>query len=143
MNSPTACTGSKPRAYILELPAEIFDQIICSCALYGFPEAIAALSQSCRYFHNLIYGQDSDTNATGGPLWREIFLTTFDDPRNVLKITKRPITKDWNESVSFDWKTEFQHRIQAKTIFQPKPISKQALEVCSMLLLIVCFTQLT
>ncbi|KAF5373766.1 hypothetical protein D9758_000851 [Tetrapyrgos nigripes] len=116
---------TEDRTTIFTLPTEIIDQILCSCALYDFPEAIAALSQTCQYFRNLIYSQDSDTNGTagcGGHLWREVFLTTFDDPRHVLQAMKMPSNQKDEHSFAFDWRMEFQRRIQARAMFRPSAL---------------------
>ncbi|THV07828.1 hypothetical protein K435DRAFT_741185 [Dendrothele bispora CBS 962.96] len=129
MNSSTSyalADSSNPTATIFTLPPEVLDQIICSCALYGFPEAIGALSWTCQYFRNHIYGQDSsDANTSGGNggyLWREIFLTTFDDPRHYLKAAKRPLCLPEDGAISFDWRLQFQRRTQAGSLFRSRKV---------------------
>ena len=60
---------------ILTLPPEIIEQVLISAAAAGFPHAIAAFAQTSKSNHALVY----DTKDQH--LWREVFLTTFDDPR--------------------------------------------------------------
>ena len=60
---------------ILTLPPEIIEQVLISTAAAGFPHAIAAFAQTSKSNHALV----SDTKDQH--LWREVFLTTFDDPR--------------------------------------------------------------
>lgn len=64
-------------SHILLLPSEVAEAIVLWTAIEGFPTAIASLAQTCRSFRDLIYNP-SDTH-----LWREVFLTTFDDPRDL------------------------------------------------------------
>ncbi|KAI0641699.1 hypothetical protein C8Q79DRAFT_919143 [Trametes meyenii] len=95
------------------LPTEVIELILISTAAGGFPEAIATFSQTCRALRDLVYGP-SDQH-----LWREIFLTTFDDPRvsgggsgwQVQEEHRQtnPPTKD----LTFDWGKEFCTRIWA------------------------------
>lgn len=82
-------------SYILLLPSEVAEAIVLWTAIEGFPTAIASLAQTCRSFRDLIYNP-SDTH-----LWREVFLTTFDDPRDVY----------FARVSEFDWSYEFQERI--------------------------------
>ncbi|KAI8976350.1 hypothetical protein BD414DRAFT_524606 [Trametes punicea] len=60
---------------VLALPTEVVELILINAAAAGHPESIAAFSRTCRAHWELVYGP-SDQH-----LWREIFLTTFDDPR--------------------------------------------------------------
>ncbi|KAI0667551.1 hypothetical protein C8Q78DRAFT_1053852 [Trametes maxima] len=95
------------------LPTEVVELILISTAAGGFPAAIATFSQTCRALRDLIYGS-SDQH-----LWREIFLTTFDDPRvsgggpgwqvHEEHGKANPPTKD----PAFDWGEEFRTRIWA------------------------------
>ena len=57
------------------LPTELVEHVLISSAAGGFPQAIAAFSQTSRAYYDLVY------HPKDHHLWREIFLTTFDDPR--------------------------------------------------------------
>ena len=59
------------------LPAETIEAILIHTAIAGFPAAIAAFSQTCRAHHALVY-KSADHH-----LWREIYLSTYDDPREL------------------------------------------------------------
>ena len=96
---------------ILTLPPEIIEQVLISTAAAGFPHAIAAFAQTSKSNHALVY----DTKDQH--LWREVFLTTFDDPR------ASGGGPGWGECVSsasdrhkedaVDWGVEFRRRIWA------------------------------
>ncbi|KZT64676.1 hypothetical protein DAEQUDRAFT_769469 [Daedalea quercina L-15889] len=81
-------------ASILALPAELTEHVLILTAHAGFPTAIAALARSCRPFAALVY------HSPDAHLWREVFLSTFDDPR-------------LSPSSPFDWGTAFRARIWA------------------------------
>ena len=113
----------KPK--ILTLPTELIEQILILTAFYGFPAAIAQLSCTCRYFHHLVY------RSTDSHLWREVFLTTFDDPRLVLgRITSATtfspgnFTGDRNGElfrtgeIGINWEREFIRRMDAVRIMK-------------------------
>jgi len=66
--------------YLLTIPMEIIEYILTLLAADGEPLAIAALATTCRLLYKMVY-ESSDSH-----LWREIFLTTFDDPRPARRI---------------------------------------------------------
>lgn len=122
--SPAECYNmpsslSQPtNAKVLSLPPELVEQALILSAAGGFPSAIACLAQTCRYFHQLIY------RSTDNHLWREVFLTTFDDPRPLLgrlrAATAFAPTGDTITDIEppFDWAGEFTSRIGAKKLFE-------------------------
>ena len=63
-----------PTTHLLALPSEILEIVVVSCAS-EHPQSIAALALTCRRLRTLIY------DTTDSHLWRNLFLTTFDDPR--------------------------------------------------------------
>ncbi|KAI9065682.1 hypothetical protein FKP32DRAFT_1567364 [Trametes sanguinea] len=93
------------------LPTEVVELILINAAAAGHPETIAAFSQTCRAHHDLVYGP-SDQH-----LWREIFLSTFDDPRVTgggpgwydANARKPSASKD----ISYNWGEEYRLRIWA------------------------------
>ncbi|KAF9466666.1 hypothetical protein BDZ94DRAFT_1305907 [Collybia nuda] len=102
----------------LSLPPELVEQVLILLAAGGFPSTIACLGQTCHYFHQLIF------DPADNHLWREIFLTTFDDPRPLLgrlraATTFAPIgdTRSNTEPL-FDWVGEFTRRMDAKKTFE-------------------------
>ncbi|KAI3609799.1 hypothetical protein WG66_007627 [Moniliophthora roreri] len=101
-----------PRNSIFSLPTELVEHIVVVCALLESPSSIASLSRTCRYFRDLVY--DSSDNH----LWREIYLTTFDDPRPVLKALKTPVPEEELLDDKFDWRTQYQDRVRAVRLFQ-------------------------
>ncbi|CDO77836.1 hypothetical protein BN946_scf184714.g11 [Trametes cinnabarina] len=96
---------------VLTLPTEVVELILINAAAAGHPETIAAFSQTSRAHRDLVYGP-SDQH-----LWREIFLTTFDDPRVTGggpgwfegNAQKAGSPKD----PSFNWGEEYRKRIWA------------------------------
>lgn len=84
-------------------------------AVSGSPGSISAVAQTCRAFRALVY-QSADQH-----LWREIFLTTFDDPRvgqNCGISADLPGAKKADDSQSsFDWGAEYRLRIWTERYF--------------------------
>jgi hypothetical protein len=105
---------------ITHLPAEFIEAVLILSAASDNPRSIAALSQTSRFFYDLIY------RCPDQYLWREIFLTTFDDPRpalNHLSIISNGHPRF--DIHNFDWTREYAYRIYAATYFRhPPPILK-------------------
>ncbi|KAM5541565.1 hypothetical protein V8D89_004755 [Ganoderma adspersum] len=113
---------------ILALPAELVESVLIASAAGGFPRAIAAFAQTCKAHHALVY-HTSDNH-----LWREIFLTTFDDPR------ASGGGPGWGQCMSshsqarleetFDWSGEFRRRVWAAGYirWQADPVAKYAVD---------------
>jgi F-box-like len=116
--SPTAQANAK----ILILPPEVIEQILILAASHGFPSAIAHLSCTCRYFHQLVY------RSMDNHLWREVFLTTFDDPRVVFGRIKSMTTFSPGNlqkggtvqtgEAGFDWEHQFKRHMDAVRIMR-------------------------
>ncbi|TFK81218.1 hypothetical protein K466DRAFT_591391 [Polyporus arcularius HHB13444] len=91
----------------LLLPSEVIEHILISAAAGGFPEAIAAFAQTCKANYSLVYDSPDQH------LWREIYLTTFDDPRasgggpGWGECSQEHPQDDW------DWDSDFQERTWA------------------------------
>ncbi|TBU44823.1 hypothetical protein BD309DRAFT_891729 [Dichomitus squalens] len=108
------------------LPAELIESVLISAAAGGFPQAIAAFAQTCKAHHALVY------NANDNHLWREIFLTTFDDPRasgggpGWTQCTSQAHRKE----EAYDWGGEFRRRLWAADCIrrQADPAIKSAAE---------------
>ncbi|KAF5378058.1 hypothetical protein D9615_007507 [Tricholomella constricta] len=109
---------SQPTSKIFALPTELLEETLVTVAAGGFPGAIAAFGRTCRYFHHLVY------RSTDHHLWREIFLTTFDDPRPVLRrlrdATQQGPTGNWScdVDIAVDWAEEFMARMDAARMFR-------------------------
>jgi F-box-like len=88
---------------IFTLPPELLQHIIVVVAA---PSTIAALTQTCKFFYSLVY------NPTDHHLWRQIFLTVFDDPRPVLE----HLTTLRGEQPPFVWEEEFKSRMRAAQV---------------------------
>lgn len=100
---------------IFALPSELVEEALVISAARGFPSAIAALGSSCQRFHHLVY------SSADHHLWREIFLTTFDDPRSIMKLLSNTTTigpGEGSKDIMFDWAGEFQRRIKAEKLFR-------------------------
>ncbi|KAI0357174.1 hypothetical protein OH77DRAFT_1451415 [Trametes cingulata] len=93
------------------LPSEVIELVLIYAAAAS-PESLAAFSQTCRAYKELVYG------ASDNHLWREIFLTTFDDPRESgggpgwyeANAHKASTPKT---AATFDWGGEYRTRIWA------------------------------
>ncbi|KAI0367862.1 hypothetical protein BV20DRAFT_949233 [Pilatotrama ljubarskyi] len=91
------------------LPSEVVELVLIYAAATS-PPSIAAFSQTCRAHRELVYG------ASDSHLWREIFLSTFDDPR---QSGGGPGWHDANAQRAtaarkdFDWGGEYRRRIWA------------------------------
>ncbi|KAI1786099.1 hypothetical protein LXA43DRAFT_1035086 [Ganoderma leucocontextum] len=111
---------------IFALPAELVEGILISTAAGGFPRAIAAFAQTCKAHHALVY------NTADNHLWREIFLTTFDDPR------ASGGGPGWGQCISshaqteeaFDWGGHFRQRVWAAGYlrWQTDPVAKDSVD---------------
>ncbi|KAG5650864.1 hypothetical protein H0H81_010724 [Sphagnurus paluster] len=105
---------------IFAIPPELLEESLVITAALGFPSAIAAFGRTCWQFHRLVYC------SADHHLWREIFLTTFDDPRTILRClrdaTSTGHTSTGNRShdmdISIDWGLEFMERMEAAKLFR-------------------------
>ncbi|KAG6827354.1 hypothetical protein H0H87_004942 [Tephrocybe sp. NHM501043] len=100
---------------IFALPPELLEETLVITAAQGFPSAIAAFGRTCRHFHHLISCSADDH------LWREVFLTTFDDPRPVLRKLRTAATNGpgaGDIEVTYGWAKEFQGRVKAARLFR-------------------------
>jgi hypothetical protein len=120
--------------YLLTIPVEIMEYILALLAADGEPYAIAALAATCRLLYNMVY-ESPDSH-----LWREIFLTTFDDPRPTRRIAYgRVYTMPFNhinrtrtddvytptEEIPFDWGAEYRRRIWAERYIRSLPVDTE------------------
>ncbi|KAG6917632.1 hypothetical protein DXG01_001739 [Tephrocybe rancida] len=108
-------TLSQSSSRIFSIPPELIEETLVITAARGFPAAIAAFGRTCRHFHRLVY------RSVDHHLWREVFLTTFDDPRLVLRrigstTTVGPGYSDMD--VLYDWAGEFMARMNAARLFR-------------------------
>ena len=109
------------RASLCLLPPELIEEIIIISTLLGDVRAPSTLAQTCRDFRTLIYHQ------VNRHLWREMFLTLFDDPRPAHEVRAhgrapqrlRPNpnnkgkgkSKNCPVSHNFPWEDEYKMRI--------------------------------
>ncbi|PCH34618.1 hypothetical protein WOLCODRAFT_124744 [Wolfiporia cocos MD-104 SS10] len=96
---------------MLSLPPELVENILICIAAMGFPTAIAALAQTCRFLRDFIDG------ATDHHLWRNIFLTSFDDPRELIYTNKRKFAcRSGHDRPrrEVEWAAEFKRRVWTK-----------------------------
>ncbi|KAG6830727.1 hypothetical protein H0H92_015006 [Tricholoma furcatifolium] len=108
--------ASQPaEAKIFSLPSEIVEEALVVAAAKGFPSAIATFGCSCHHFYRLVF-QTADHH-----LWREVFLTTFDDPRPVLRLLGNMSPTGPGErdiDIVYDWAAEFKSRMDAARLFR-------------------------
>ncbi|KAG1760262.1 hypothetical protein EDD22DRAFT_902271 [Suillus occidentalis] len=90
---------------IADLPAELIEAVLVMAAASGNPNSIAALSQTNKLFYRLIYCCPDQH------LWREIFLTTFDDPRPALNHMNT--MSGGHPNLELNWTQEYIDRISA------------------------------
>lgn len=94
--------GMASPSTLLALPSELIESVlICSCS----PRTVASVSQTCRALHTLVYASPDSH------LWREIFLTIWDDPRPALE--HRSLVDPRIDPVAWDWGTEYRRRASA------------------------------
>lgn len=111
---------------LFSIPPELIEKTLIICAQQGSPASIAAFSQTCRYYHAMIY-QTSDHH-----LWREIFLTTFDDPRPLRSYLRRAgpygleNLDEYSTTVAYDWADQFMARISAAQYIQKRIDPRQS-----------------
>ncbi|KDQ58233.1 hypothetical protein JAAARDRAFT_57963 [Jaapia argillacea MUCL 33604] len=81
---------------IFSLPTEVIEHVLVSSVVDGSAKAISQLAQTCRHFRHIIY-QSPDQH-----LWREVFRTTFDDPRPAIaaRNSGRAIANSREQSVA-------------------------------------------
>ncbi|KAJ7581398.1 hypothetical protein C8J56DRAFT_794030 [Mycena floridula] len=99
-------------ASFLSLPSEVLELILI-CASSS-PASIAHVSQCCHSLYSLLLTKRN----VDAHLWREIFLTTFDDPRPIQEIRRRPFDDAAVETVPFEWQAEFIRRCRTKKFFK-------------------------
>jgi len=101
-----------------ELPQEIVEEILILCALFNSPGSIASLSQTSRHFRDIVY------DTTDNHLWREIYLSTFDDPRPSLNFLRAPVPHGTSQNgvdsdfSAFGWRVRYQSLIQAEKVLR-------------------------
>lgn len=87
---------------LLTLPLELIEAIlVCSCS----PRTVTSVAQTCRTLHTLVYGSPDSH------LWRELFLTTWDDPRPALE--HRALVDPRIDPAALDWGIEYRRRVSA------------------------------
>ncbi|CAL1701796.1 unnamed protein product [Somion occarium] len=107
---------NQPESRLVNLPSELVEHTLVFTASLGFPEAIAAVAQTCRDMRTLIYG------ASDQHLWRELYLMVFDDARLALDADRQDGGPDQirgrDADTDFDWGAEFSRRVWAKNYIQ-------------------------
>ena len=84
---------------MLKIPAEINERILTMAE----PSAVAAMAQSCSFFHNLIH------RPVDQHLWRSLYLTRYDDPRASYKLYG-------GNTDHFPWASELKRRTRTQTL---------------------------
>ena len=76
------------------VPQELVEQIVVHAAADGWPQAVAALAQTCSHFYQLLGIRSNNRH-----LWHALFLAVFEDPCML--------------EGSHDWKYRFINRMRA------------------------------
>ncbi|KAJ4477280.1 hypothetical protein J3R30DRAFT_3657755 [Lentinula aciculospora] len=96
---------------LYDLPAEIFEEILMVCD----PVEVGMISCCSRLIHNLIYNSRDHSQH----LWRALYLAQpFDDPTRCVSQNGRPLVGEFN------WKSELQAIIRARTVLEDVSICK-------------------
>jgi hypothetical protein len=85
-------------AAVFQIPDEVIEHTLT----YLHPLCVFRFAQTCRSAHSLVHG------ASDPYLWRQLFLTSFDDPRKTVDSR--------NENFQYNWKGELQRRVRAELI---------------------------
>ena len=87
---------------LLTLPSELIEAIlVSSCS----PRTVSSAAQTCQTLRTLVYASPDSH------LWRELFLTTWDDPRPALE--HRALVDPRIDPAAWDWGTEYRRRVSA------------------------------
>ncbi|KAF9230200.1 hypothetical protein BU15DRAFT_83924 [Melanogaster broomeanus] len=89
---------------LLALPSELIESILISSRS---PRTVSSLAQTCHTLRTLVYASPDSH------LWRELFLTTWDDPRPALEHRALIDPRIAEESESWDWGAEYRRRVAA------------------------------
>ncbi|KAL4261698.1 F-box domain-containing protein [Pleurotus pulmonarius] len=97
---------------IHDLPQEVLEDILIHCD----PCDVAAVSQTCRRFRDLIYFSDDNH------LWRALYLSQpLDDPRICVDQAGRPVGRSGN----FDWKFELHAITRARSVLNDPKLLRE------------------
>ncbi|KAJ3714166.1 hypothetical protein C8R42DRAFT_726657 [Lentinula raphanica] len=111
------------------LPIEILEEIL----IVSDPIEVGMVSCCSRFFYNLVYNSSGNSSQH---LWRALYLAQpFDDPTICVSQTGRPRIGE------FDWKSELQAIIRARTVLCDVSICKplERIQVLRTLLHMVCW----
>jgi hypothetical protein len=106
----TAMHGSPA---VLKVPTEISERILTMTD----PSAVAAVSQSCSFFRDLIHRPKYQN------LWRALFLARFDDPRPTFTIQRGESKK-----YQYPWSSELKRRFRSETLMTRWPFASLSQE---------------
>ena len=85
-------------AAVFQIPNEITEHALT----YLHPLDVSRFSQTCRLARTFVYGDASQY------LWRQLFLASFDDPREAVDFG--------DTNIEYNWKEELQRRARAELI---------------------------
>ncbi|KAJ3777165.1 hypothetical protein FB446DRAFT_718883 [Lentinula raphanica] len=111
------------------LPIEILEEVL----IVSDPIEVGMVSCCSRFFYNLVYNSSGNSSQH---LWRALYLAQpFDDPTICVSQTGRPRIGE------FDWKSELQAIIRARTVLCDVSICKplERIQVLRTLLHMVCW----
>ncbi|KAI9056274.1 hypothetical protein FKP32DRAFT_1586153 [Trametes sanguinea] len=92
-----------PRLSLQTLPTEILEDIIVAVVASGSAETVAAVAATCRNMFNAVY------KAEDQHLWRSIYRTIFDDPRNLR-----------GRCLDLNWKSGFTDRVWTRRFIKQR-----------------------
>ncbi|KAJ3907882.1 hypothetical protein F5879DRAFT_986063 [Lentinula edodes] len=112
-----------------DLPVEIIEEILLQCD----PIEVGIISCCSRLFYDLVYNSPGDSSQH---IWRALYLAQpFDDPTRCVSQNGRPRVGQ------FDWRSELQAIIRARTVLEDVSICKphERIQVLKTLLNMVCW----
>ena len=86
-------------AQVFQIPLEVTEHTLT----FLHPRDVASFSQTCQSAHTVVYDNPDQY------LWRELFLSYFDDPR-------RSQGQPDDLNISYNWRHQVQRRVQAELI---------------------------
>lgn len=104
---------------IATIPSELLQKILLFC----HPRDVASFSQTCKHAYDVIYSPDQQY------LWRELFLSSFDDPRSSLSSSPRMTSQPDSLTLPYDWRTELQRRVRVEVLPVEDADHREVLEV--------------
>ena len=90
-------------ASVQTIPQELTEHVLAYCE----PRDLARLAATCRTLRDIVYNENDQV------VWRNSFLSLFDDPRKTLPTARA-------DAPEVDWRGELQRRVRAENVLADK-----------------------